>query len=75
MGKSDYGVWIERVIGNGRRADPDHAKAGRYAFFEADVVDPAGTGPMIPEHETPAREKLGGEDGAKETRVRAGATG
>ncbi|MDX6639708.1 MAG: hypothetical protein QOF12_719 [Solirubrobacteraceae bacterium] len=32
---------------------------GRYAFFEADLVDPAGPGPMIPE----------------QTSVRAGATG
>src|SRR4051794_1958145 len=31
---------------------------GRYEFFEADVADPAGTGPSIPEHETPAKEKL-----------------
>ncbi|MDQ6605940.1 MAG: acyl-CoA dehydrogenase family protein [Actinomycetota bacterium] len=31
---------------------------GRYAFFEHDVVDPAGDGPMIPEHEPPAAEKL-----------------
>ena len=30
-----YGVWVERVIGNERRkADPDHAKTGRYGFFE-----------------------------------------
>ncbi len=25
---------------------------GRYAFFEHDVVDPAGDGPMIPSHQT-----------------------
>ncbi|MEA2158889.1 MAG: hypothetical protein QOD66_1269, partial [Solirubrobacteraceae bacterium] len=31
---------------------------GRYEFFERDVVDPAGDGPMIPEHEPPAAEKL-----------------
>src|SRR3954454_14124300 len=31
---------------------------GRFAFFEADLVDPAGPGPMIPEHEQPAKEKL-----------------
>jgi alkylation response protein AidB-like acyl-CoA dehydrogenase len=31
---------------------------GRYAFFEHDVVDPAGDGPMIPEHEPPAAQKL-----------------
>ncbi|MEO8966102.1 MAG: acyl-CoA dehydrogenase, partial [Solirubrobacteraceae bacterium] len=27
---------------------------GRYTFFEHDVLDPAGSGPMIPEHEAPA---------------------
>ncbi len=31
---------------------------GRYEFFEYDVVDPAGSGPMIPEHAPPAAEKL-----------------
>ncbi|MGI8864530.1 MAG: acyl-CoA dehydrogenase family protein [Solirubrobacteraceae bacterium] len=31
---------------------------GRYEFFERDVVDPAGDGPMIPEHEPPAAAKL-----------------
>ncbi len=31
---------------------------GRYKFFEHDVVDPAGAGPMIPEHEPTAAEKL-----------------
>jgi hypothetical protein len=34
---------------------------GRYEWFEADVVDPAGDGPMIPEHEPSAKEKLKGE--------------
>jgi alkylation response protein AidB-like acyl-CoA dehydrogenase len=34
---------------------------GRYAFFEHDVVDPAGDGPMIPEHEPPAAQKLENE--------------
>jgi alkylation response protein AidB-like acyl-CoA dehydrogenase len=34
---------------------------GRYAFFEHDVVDPAGEGPMIPEHEPAAAEKLAEE--------------
>lgn len=29
-----YGVWTERVIGNGRLADPDHRRAGSYGFFE-----------------------------------------
>jgi alkylation response protein AidB-like acyl-CoA dehydrogenase len=31
---------------------------GRYEFFEHDVVDPAGDGPMIPEHQPAAAEKL-----------------
>ncbi|MGH2866553.1 MAG: acyl-CoA dehydrogenase family protein, partial [Solirubrobacteraceae bacterium] len=31
---------------------------GRYEFFEADVVDPAGGGPMLPEHEAAAPEAL-----------------
>jgi alkylation response protein AidB-like acyl-CoA dehydrogenase len=31
---------------------------GRYEFFEHDVLDPAGDGPMIPEHEPPAARKL-----------------
>jgi alkylation response protein AidB-like acyl-CoA dehydrogenase len=31
---------------------------GRHTWFEDDVLDPAGEGPMIPEHEKPAKEKL-----------------
>jgi alkylation response protein AidB-like acyl-CoA dehydrogenase len=31
---------------------------GRFEFFEHDVVDPAGDGPMIPEYEPAAAEKL-----------------
>jgi alkylation response protein AidB-like acyl-CoA dehydrogenase len=31
---------------------------GRYEFFEHDVVDPAGSGPMIPDHAATAAEKL-----------------
>jgi hypothetical protein len=31
---------------------------GRYEFFEDDVIDPAGSGPMIPEHEPSAEQKL-----------------
>jgi alkylation response protein AidB-like acyl-CoA dehydrogenase len=34
---------------------------GRYEFFERDVVDPAGSGPMLPEHEPTAIEKLEAE--------------
>lgn len=49
---------------------------GRYEFFEADLVDPAGSGPMIPEHDAPAAEKLeDAAEGAKSDTVRAGATG
>ena len=33
---------------------------GRYDWFEDDVLDPAGDGPMIPEHAPPAEERLGG---------------
>ncbi len=46
---------------------------GRYTFFESDLVDPAGSGPMMPEHEPTAKEKLA--DGDEQTEVRAGATG
>jgi hypothetical protein len=34
---------------------------GRYEFFEHDVVDPAGDGPMIPEHQQTAAERLRAE--------------
>jgi hypothetical protein len=34
---------------------------GRYTFFEDDIVDPAGDGPTIREHEAPAAEKLAGK--------------
>ncbi len=34
---------------------------GRYEFFESDVVDPAGEGPMIPEQEPAATAKQEGE--------------
>jgi alkylation response protein AidB-like acyl-CoA dehydrogenase len=37
---------------------------GRYEFFEHDVLDPAGDGPMIPEHEPAAGEKLEAETAA-----------
>jgi hypothetical protein len=32
--------------------------AGRYAWFEDDVLDPAGEGPMMPAHEPPATEQF-----------------
>jgi hypothetical protein len=31
---------------------------GRYEWFEHDVLDPAGSGPHIPEHETPAAKQF-----------------
>jgi hypothetical protein len=31
---------------------------GRYTWFEDDVLDPAGEGPMMPEHEPPARKQF-----------------
>ena len=31
--------------------------SGRYTWFEADVLDPAGDGPMIPDHEPTAKER------------------
>jgi alkylation response protein AidB-like acyl-CoA dehydrogenase len=34
--------------------------SGRYEWFEGDVLDPAGDGPMIPEREPTAAEKLEG---------------
>jgi hypothetical protein len=58
---------------------------GRYEFFEADLVDPAGSGPMIPgahdaagggSDEVPATRKLVEEtDDAEKTAVRAGGGG
>ena len=32
--------------------------AGRYAWFEEDVLDPAGQGPMMPTHAAPAAEQF-----------------
>jgi hypothetical protein len=32
--------------------------AGRYAWFEEDVLDPAGEGPMMPAHAAPAAEQF-----------------
>jgi len=44
---------------------------GRYEWFESDVLDPAGDGPMIPESATPpsAKEKLGGDAELQEVEV------
>jgi hypothetical protein len=36
----------------------------RYAFFERDVVDPAGEGPMIPDRATPDSELVGSRSSA-----------
>src|SRR3954471_9920497 len=33
--------------------------SGRYAWFEEDVLDPAGNGPMMPAHAPPAADDLG----------------
>jgi hypothetical protein len=33
--------------------------SGRYAWFEEDVLDPAGDGPMMPTHAPPAAEQFG----------------
>jgi hypothetical protein len=41
---------------------------GRYEFFEHDVVDPAGDGPMIPAHEPTAAAKLKEEPAAQVAR-------
>jgi alkylation response protein AidB-like acyl-CoA dehydrogenase len=35
---------------------------GRFEWFEHDVLDPAGSGPMIPTHERPAKDKLAEAD-------------
>jgi len=32
--------------------------AGRYTWFEEDVLDPAGEGPMMPAHAAPAAEQF-----------------
>ena len=45
---------------------------GRYEFFEADVLDPAGDGPMIPRHTTPAKDQFaGGTSGEVEREAEA----
>jgi alkylation response protein AidB-like acyl-CoA dehydrogenase len=52
---------------------------GRYAFFEADVLDPAGPGASMPEHEPPADDAAVGKQaaasGAEQEALRAGASG
>jgi alkylation response protein AidB-like acyl-CoA dehydrogenase len=40
--------------------------SGRYEWFEADVLDPAGDGPMIPERETTAAEKFDDDEALQE---------
>jgi alkylation response protein AidB-like acyl-CoA dehydrogenase len=54
-------VLFEELFDNDDDAHYDVAQqvlSGRYEFFESDVLDPAGDGPMIPEHEPTAAEKL-----------------
>jgi Acyl-CoA dehydrogenases len=62
--------------------DDDQYKAaqqvldGRFAFFESDLLDPAGSGPMMPEHKTPATGGQVSDTGeAEKPEVRAGAGG
>jgi hypothetical protein len=39
--------------------------AGDHTWFEADVLDPAGDGPMIPRHEASAKQKFEAEPGVQ----------
>ncbi len=39
--------------------------AGRYRWFEHDVLDPAGDGPHIPVHEAPATQQFAADTGAE----------
>ncbi|MGY1679298.1 acyl-CoA dehydrogenase family protein [Geodermatophilus sp. SYSU D01176] len=38
--------------------------SGRYEWFEQDVLDPAGDGPMVPAHAEPAAEQVAGAQAA-----------
>ncbi len=59
-------------------ANDDHAQyeaaqqvlAGRYAWFEEDVLDPAGDGPMMPTHTPPAADRSGAPRAAEATAAR-----
>jgi hypothetical protein len=48
--------------------------AGRYEWFERDVLDPAGDGPMMPTRATPAAEQFEEPPAAAAPRVEATAT-
>jgi hypothetical protein len=47
---------------------------GAYAWFEADLVDPAGDGPMIPQHEAAAAERFEAADEVQAPEVAGTAT-
>jgi alkylation response protein AidB-like acyl-CoA dehydrogenase len=49
--------------------------AGRYQWFEEDVLDPAGDGPMMPTHAPPAAEQFAEPPAVAVSRVEAGAAG
>ncbi|TQN42941.1 hypothetical protein FHU33_2359 [Blastococcus colisei] len=63
-------------------ANDDHAQykaaqkvlSGRYAWFEEDVLDPAGDGPMMPTHAPPAAEQFEVSPAVAAPTVRATAT-
>jgi alkylation response protein AidB-like acyl-CoA dehydrogenase len=42
----------------GQYAAAQRVLSGRYAWFEDDVLDPAGDGPLMPTHAPPAAERL-----------------
>jgi len=44
---------------------------GRYTWLEEGIADPAGEGPMIPEHEEPAAKKFAREPAAEAPKVSA----
>ena len=46
--------------------------SGRYAWFEEDVLDPAGNGPMMPTHAPPAAERFGAAPAAVEATAHHG---
>src|SRR3954471_5189428 len=48
--------------------------SGRYKWFEHDVLDPAGDGPMIPGHEEPAAQRFAESDQVDAPAVEAQAT-
>jgi hypothetical protein len=48
--------------------------SGRYEWFEEDVLDPAGDGPMMPTHPEPAAEQYEGPPAVAAPEVEATAT-